>query len=1003
MKIVKKIFLCAVAVPVLMFAESGTVVKKWETVPAKDVFVSVGSQYRSVLKMSRKVLSKDGKPCIGVSIQQVPPEGNALGLVLKFEYQGEALKGGEEYEVSFLCKASAPCKAEVAVAMGGNPSWKEFNHGRRTVNFTERWQQVKIPFIPVEDASAPLNLPRVMAGECPAGTKLYFDKVTLKRLPKVLPLNLNPEWKVFQPKAKLEAFIGSAEHDLYSKVPAELSGAAPKNMRLENNVIDLGKNRKDFTPGECAYFFNRFESPADGEMHIGLAADWWFTLYVNGERVYDTQATGNRSKRFVPDDHVVAVPVKKGVNVLAVKVLSGSNGWKFVCGKPTRAPRNKEAYTLVENEDWRKVVVPPCVKPGTVLDFSSLGFIDAPAGKYGRVVVRGSHFEFENRPGVPVRFYGTNIYGHINFSDRAGAERLASMLARYGYNAVRIHHYDRMLARNPESGFTDLDPEKLDALNYLVKCLKDRGIYLLLDLHTTRLGLLKKSGQSILYEEECRRNWEKFSANLLNSVNPHTGIAWKDEPAMIGICPVNENSPFFFMGISGDLNSPYFRVPAGLSPDEKKRRIAKSVVESQKKYYPEICGFLRGLGVRAPLTDQNVSSTVSMTLIRNSCDYVDNHFYWAHTSSGDEGSKYIQSVPTESAMKNLIGSDSAFYPPDAFASRLIGKPYMISEFNFCAANQYRAEGGALVGAYAAMQDWDALFRYGFAEHPAQLMNPEWQTVGFDTVGDPMKFLSDRLGILLFLRGDVRKAKELLPISVPDNYTDSKSRFFTRQVGGVYPPVLKNWGFVSRIGSKVANDGLFSAETDEPEGETVEKIRSYLKTDAGMLDLNRKFAKSSTGELTLDGGKGVFLIDTPKTAAVVSVDAVNGSAGVLNVNIHKGFALVSASAMDGKILKESGKILLFHLTNVQNFNQRFSDSTLALMETWGAPQHVVRRGVADVELTLTPGETPRVYGVDLFGERIGEVPSKFNSSTGKLLFTADTFALKHPCMVYEIVR
>ena len=92
-----------------------------------------------------------------------------------------------------------------------------------------------------------------------------------------------------------------------------------------------------------------------------------------------------------------------------------------------------------------------------------------------------------------------------------------------------------------------------------------------------------------------------------------------------------------------------------------------------------------------------------------------------------------------------------------------------------------------------------------------------------------------------------------------------------------------------------------------------------------------------------------------------------------------------------------------MTNVQNFNQRFSDSTLALMETWGAPQHVVRRGVADIELTLTPGETPRVYGVDLFGERIGEVPSKFNSSTGKLLFTADTFALKHPCMVYEIVR
>mgnify|MGYP007039891544 CR=1 FL=1 len=49
MKIVKKIFLCAVSVPVLMFAESGTVVKKWETVRAKDVVGSVGALYRRVL------------------------------------------------------------------------------------------------------------------------------------------------------------------------------------------------------------------------------------------------------------------------------------------------------------------------------------------------------------------------------------------------------------------------------------------------------------------------------------------------------------------------------------------------------------------------------------------------------------------------------------------------------------------------------------------------------------------------------------------------------------------------------------------------------------------------------------------------------------------------------------------------------------------------------------------------------------------------------------------
>ena len=61
-------------------------------------------------------------------------------------------------------------------------------------------------------------------------------------------------------------------------------------------------------------------------------------------------------------------------------------------------------------------------------------------------MVRNGQFEFRDRPGVQVRFYGTNLVDTAQFLDRQWSERLADRMAKAGFNLVRIHHHDNGLS-----------------------------------------------------------------------------------------------------------------------------------------------------------------------------------------------------------------------------------------------------------------------------------------------------------------------------------------------------------------------------------------------------------------------------------------------------------------------------------------------------------------------------------------------------------------------------
>jgi len=160
----------------------------------------------------------------------------------------------------------------------------------------------------------------------------------------------------------------------------------------------------------------------------------------------------------------------------------------------TAEQQTNAPVTITAGADWIPLRAELEIEPGSALDFSGMGFSDAPAGKHGRVIARpDGQFAFEDSPRLPRRFYGVNLCFSAQYLTHEQADQLAQRLARLGYNAIRIHHYERELTQGQRDSIT-LNPQKLDQLDYLLAAFIRRGIYITTDLFVSRGVRYARSG-----------------------------------------------------------------------------------------------------------------------------------------------------------------------------------------------------------------------------------------------------------------------------------------------------------------------------------------------------------------------------------------------------------------------------------------------------------------------------------------------------------------------------
>ena len=429
------------------------------------------------------------------------------------------------------------------------------------------------------------------------------------------------------------------------------------------------------------------------------------------------------------------------------------------------------------------------MKEGSALDFSAVRKTDAPAGKYGRVVAKGGHFEFENLPGVPQRFYGVNVCGSANVPPEDSADRFVRTLVRSGYNAIRFHHHDGHLVDKSDPAALKPDEKALRRFDALVAACVKHGVYITTDVYVSRTPTWRSVGidrdgkmsmpdfkSLVPVHKGTRENYKAFARLFLGHVNPFTGRTLAEEPALIGLSLVNENP------LDGVTPQTYAQLPGWKTAWEK-------WLAAQKKAKPEIYGdipakfpstcfgnrhgsaflvflqaverhfaksvraFLRDeLGCRAPLTNMNCYGTFSSQVVRHDAyDYTDTHFYVDHP-------RFLGPAWSPPVVSDGV---NPFTTPCAGAARGAGlrffdRPFTITEFNFCGPSPVRSCGGIATGAAAALQDWSGLWRFAWTHSDYfGIVHPELESVGsFDVVNDPIQRIGERAGIALFLRGDV---------------------------------------------------------------------------------------------------------------------------------------------------------------------------------------------------------------------------------------------------------
>lgn len=559
---------------------------------------------------------------------------------------------------------------------------------------------------------------------------------------------------------------------------------------------------------------------------------------------------------------------------------------------------------------------------GPVPDLSFLNAGGKPAGRHGAVHADKAQLVFAD--GTRARFWGTNIAAYALFGtphDDVPAQ--ARRLAALGYNLVRLHHMDSPWVGDNIFGhyakLSDtqvLDDSAVERLDWWIKCLKEEGIYVWLDLHVQRM---LKQGDRIDDFDEIRKGKDiadlkgynyvnpsiekamlRFDGQYLTHRNAYTGVAYKDEPAVVGLLLTNENdlTQHYGNALLPDKKVPlhnkrYMDAAAAFARDNDlpvdqvwhswepgPSRLFLNDLEH--RFDQRMIDGVRRIGAAAPIatTSSWGNDTLSSLPALTTGNLIDVHTYGRYGTLEKNPLLFPNLV-------DWVGS-----------AHVVGYPLSVSEWNdepF--PTQDRHVLPLYVAATASHQGWDALMQFAYTQEPPNRNTPS----NWHSYNDPSLMAMLPAAALLYRERHVAEATSTYVVDLDEN------TFFGKLVSPSNSPALRTALELGKllVAMPQARALPWLRRHPNPAGATV--IRDPGKS---LLPPDATGSVSDTGELKRNWGDGVFTIDTPRTRAVLGwIGGKTISLPDVDFNLVTRNASVAVQSLDDNAIGASTNLLV----------------------------------------------------------------------------------------------
>ncbi len=642
-------------------------------------------------------------------------------------------------------------------------------------------------------------------------------------------------------------------------------------------------------------------------------------------------------------------------------------------------PNMRSTYQYGDVDSWFPYSV---ADSGTPCDLSFLnkdgGGSYVPAGSHGFLRVEADSFVFAD--GTPGRFWGVNLTAGAPKSSDARLLQLCDRLARLGINVVRLHHLDSWwtascIDKNHPDGTTQhLDTVNMERLDKCIYELKRHGIYVVLD---PWVGRQFRAGDSVPAWDQMTGNFglhpyvyfdariqqltKLYWEQIWTHVNQYTGLAYKDDPALILTEIINEGLPgspslepyrtnYLTMykdwaranGVDTNHN------PINTNYDQKSINFYMHYVDS---FYTTMHAYLRGIGVQIPITYTNWSfwNWDAAGLVGG--DFMDMHHYYGGDiiGAGNQlgGVWTEQSIYARGQAWGKIAKHAAY-----------NKPVMSSE---CGQNPPKIYRGAYYPSFAAIscfQGWDCITGYAYSQSGSPSRYMSGQFLGaYEWECDPATIAGLAAGALIFRRHDVARAQQTAVMQVPT------SEWYVLHWENSGEEATEN---LPRLNATLEQHKLVVVY-----GDTIPTALA----GADVLNVNNAFnythpdteLRSDTDQLWRDWGKGVGTINTPRTqSAFGRLGGAVYTTANCSFSIDNPYASVVLSTLDTDPIGTSDKLLLIATGRAQNTGMGYDLLESRVVVTGSAP--IVAEPITGTVSFATDKSSLTLYPISVSGTR-----------------------------------